>query len=85
MNFTRHLEDVKEGSITTVLVDPETNEENNASVNLQILQFMTGAAEIPPLGFKNKPCVVFNHVDPKEVSSKYMCSSAVPTSQWQND
>ena len=85
MNFTRHLEDVKESSITTVLVDPETNEENNASVNLQILQFVTGAAEIPPLGFKNQPRVVFNHVDPEEVSSKYMCSSAVPASQWQND
>ena len=25
---------------------------------------MTGTAEIPPLGFKNQPCVVFNHVDP---------------------
>ena len=69
MNFTRHLEDVKEGSITTVLVYPETSEENNASASLQILQFVIGAAEIPPLGFKNQPRVVFNHVDPEEVSS----------------
>ena len=39
MNFTRYLEDVEEGSITSVLVDPDTNEEINASVNLsQILQ-----------------------------------------------
>ena len=65
MNFTRYLEDVEEGSITSVLVDPDTNEEINASVNLsQILQFVTGAAEIPPLRFKNQPRVVFNHVDP---------------------
>ena len=44
---TRYLEDVEEGSVTSVLVDPDTDEEISASVDLsQILQFVTGAAEI---------------------------------------
>ena len=63
LNFTRYLEDVESGGVTSKIVDLNTNEESELQVTMPaLLQFITGSSSVPPLGFVDKPpSITFQH------------------------
>lgn len=51
-HFTHYLEDVEEGLITTIVLDPETDEIYTSKVELaHVLQFVAGCPTSPATGF----------------------------------
>ena len=64
INRSRYFEEVDDGEVIGVLVDPITNEESQIIISLSmILQFITGSPRIPTLGFAKQPVITFNHTD----------------------
>ena len=74
-NFTHYLEDVEEGLITTVVLDPETDETYASKVELaHVLQLVTGFPASPATGFDTNLTTIFDHEEIQRKLSANTCS-----------
>jgi hypothetical protein len=70
-NFSQYLEDIEQGQISTKV------EDKGVVVTLKhVLQFVTGADDIPAIGFTPRPTIKFSHnVLPKRKLSANTCAN----------
>ena len=71
-HFNNFLEDVEKGKVTCDVSD----EEVTLTLN-QVLQFVTGAVEIPAIGFTPRPSVEFLHEQQSRKISASTCSNTL--------
>lgn len=71
-HFNNFLEDVEKGKITCDI----NHEEVTLTLN-QVLQFVTGAVEIPAIGFTPRPSIEFLHLEQSRKISASTCSNTL--------
>ena len=71
-HFNNFLEDVEKGKVTC-----DVNDEEVTLTLSQVLQFVTGAVEIPAIGFTPKPSVEFLHEQQSRKISASTCSNTL--------
>ena len=70
LNFSRYLEEVETGNVTSDIVDLTNDEVSQIVVVLSnVLQFITGSSSVPALGFVDQPSITFQHDSQRKMSA----------------
>lgn len=75
-NFNHYLEDIEASQVKGSLWDSATESVNEVIFSLgDVLQFVTGSASVPAVGFDPQPSIAFNHFDTKRKLEANTCSN----------
>ena len=78
LNFSRYLEEVESGLVTSSVVDVTTDEESQMTITLAtVLQFITACSSLPAAGFDDQPSITFMHNDLGRKLTANTCSNTI--------